>query len=205
MAGTLRITYGSTNKSFALVGEIPVRVKPRSGELLRQTAVVQRSDILDAPWSIVNISGLGVSRAGDFQKDADNRCWEMPSMQAWPGMVCLGPQPRTTTDVTGTRRTVGFLQFRNNLFSFADVAGSVTTETIQYWVASTRTWTDCTAVSDFNTAVGTNQGFPCIGMADQDGQTYALRTVFYNAGAARWQMVQSTNGTTWNNHTLGTC
>ena len=199
MAGsTLRITYGSTNKAFTLVGEIPVRVKPRTGETLRLTAVQKREDQLDAPWSIANISGLGVSRAGPFQADADNRCWEMPNMQAWPGMVCLAPQARTTTDVTGTRRTIGFLQFRNNLFAFADVAGSTTTETLQYWVASTGTWTDCTAVADFNTAIGgAAEGFPCVGMADQDGRAYALRTILIAHGTLRNQLIYSTDGTTW--------
>lgn len=192
----LVITQGANNYSFSDVTAIPVRIKPRTGETLRLTARQKRDDQLDAPWSVSNISGLGVSRAGDFQLDADNRCWEMVNMQAWPGMVCLGPAGRTTTDVAGTRQTIGFMQFRNNLFAFADVAGLVTTETIQTW-SVTGTWGDGTAVADFNTAVGTNQGFLCVGMVDQDGQAYALRTVFYNAGAARWQMVKSTDGTTW--------
>ena len=196
MAGILRITYGSTNKSFTLIGEIPVRDKPRAGELQRQTAVAQRSDIYDAPWSVANVSGLGVSRAGAFQQDADNRCWETLNMMLYPGMVCLAPAPRTTTDVTGTRQTIGFFQFRNNLFAFADVAGSTTTETIQKWNAN-GTWEDCTAVADYNATAGAGSGYLCVGMAEQDGRAYAMRTIFVLNGAARYQLIYTTDGTTW--------
>lgn len=196
MAGsTLRWTVGSTDRTLPIYAEMPARLKPRTGETYRQTGKLLRDDILDAPYSIENISGLGVSRAGAFQVDADNRCFEMPNMQAWPGMICLGPAPRTTTDVTGTRQTIGFFQFRNNLFAFADVAGTTSTETIQKWNVN-GTWGDSTAVADFNATVA-GSGFLTVGMTEQDGRCYALRTIFILNGAARYQLIYTTDGTTW--------
>lgn len=195
---TLNLVNGSTNYALLLDPDRPiiVRKKPDSGEIQKTIAQDRRLDQIDAPWSMSSWSGLGVSRAIQEMPDADNRLWELKNMMVWPGMMCLGPLGRTVTDVTGTRRTIGFFQFRNNLFMYADVAGSVTTETIQIW-ATSGTLTNATATADFNTAVATNQGFPCVGMDEQDGRAYALRTVFYNAGAARWQLQYTTDGTTW--------
>lgn len=192
---TLNIVIGSTNYSLPLVpGEPIVTVKkPDSGEIQKTVAILRRGDQLDAPWSMTGWSGLGVSRAVEVMPDADNRLWELRNMMVWPGMMCLGPLARTVTDVTGTRRTIGFFQFRNNLFMYADTTGSGTTESIQTW-ATSGTLGDATAVSDFNATAGAGSGFNCVGMCDQDGRAYALRATRVGT---QYQLIYSTNGTTW--------
>ena len=199
MSGILQITNGSTNYAFDGVTEIPIRIKPLTGETVRQTGKTVRDDLLDAPWHISSFYGLGMSHADSDvlgQAIADLRCWETKNIMAWwPGMWCLGPKAQVPTDITGTHRIKGFFQFRNNYFYFADVVESVTTESVAYWVAGTTTWTDCTVVADFNATVA-GSGFNCVGMAEQDGNIYALRDLFV-APAARYQLVRSTNGTTW--------
>ena len=201
MAGAnLLVTNQSTNYTFTDVAEIPIRIKPLTGETIRQTGKTIRDDLLDAPWHISSFYGLGMSHAASDvqgQAIADLRCWETKNLMAWwPGMWCLGPKAQTPTDISGTHKITGFYQFRNNYFYFADAVESVTTESIAYWVASTTTWTDCTAVADYN-AVHINQGFLCVGMTEQDGVVYAIRTIYHDQGGSFGQIISSANGTTW--------
>ena len=200
----VNLVLGATNYSFELAGPVRGTKKPDSGEIQKTVALQRRGDQLDAPWSMSNFTGLGVSRAVEAMEDADNRFFEGMNIQHWPGMWCLGPLGRTTTDITGVHRIRGFFQYPNNLFYFSDLPSSGTGETIATW-AATGTWTDATATADFNTTAGANSGFPCVGMAQRTSSVggtnanriYALRQSVVQNGAAFYQLMYSTNGTTW--------
>jgi len=202
---TLNLVNGSTNLTFPLDPKKPtlIRKKPDSGEIQKTIASARRVDQIDAPRSYSTYSGIGMSKivespvpAGSIgYTDPMNRTYEQKNIMAWwPGMFCLGPLARTVTDVTGTRQTIGFFQWRSALFAFANVAGSTTTESVQIW--DNTNFTDATCTLDYNTAVGSNVGFLCVGMTEQDGRVYALNTIF-NAPGARYQLIYSTNNTTW--------
>ena len=202
--GYVTLTIGSSNYSVKLDPDRPIviRKKPDSGEIQKTIASARRVDQIDAPRSIITHSGIGMSRivespvqSGAGYTDPQNRSYEQKNIMAWwPGMFCLGPLARTVTDVTGTRQTIGFFQWRSALFAFADVIGSTTTESVQIW--DNTNFTDATCTADYNTAAGSNVGFRCVGMAEQDGRVYALNTIF-NAPAARYQLIYATNNTTW--------
>lgn len=201
--GSLNIVRGSTNYSFDLMGPVSIVKKPDTGEIQKTVAVQRRLDQIDAPLHINHFSGLGVSRAVEAMQDADNRFWEGENIQHWPGMWCLGPLARTTTDKTGTHRVRGFFQYRNNFFYFDDLPSSGTGETIATW-ATTGTWTDATATSDFNATAGANSGFPCVGMCERSGNGasnslgFAIRQAAVQNGAAFYQLINTNSTpTTW--------
>src|SRR3990167_3351588 len=196
----LQITYGSTNRTFDLAGPpILVSTKPITGEIRRQTGQLVREDILDTPWSITNISGIGVSKAVKAMRDADNRAWEMKNIDAWPGYFCLGPKGQTTTDLSGTRQVLGFAEAISNAFYYAENT-TAAVENIAYFVGSTTTWTNCTATADWEAAITDNDGFPCRGIVDgADGRVYALRYLpdYAAGGSDVRQVMYSTDLTTW--------
>ncbi len=204
----LAITIGSTSYSFPIAGPVTVRLKPPTGETFRQTGTLQRSDQLDAPRSRSTLTGIGVSRivSDDILPNAALRAFETLGMDAWPGVVCLGPLGQTTTDIALARQVVGFAEGISKLFYFSENT-TAARENICYFVGSTATWTNATATADWEGTAGLNvDGFPCRAMWEHNdagtSKMYALRRTAISGGAGggsggQYQLMSSTNGTTW--------
>lgn len=200
MSGLLNIACNVTGSpfSFNLAAPVQITKKPDTGELQKITAIQQRSDLLDAPWSFMGLTGMAVPKA--YLREHDSYSFEEKNIDTrWAGMWCLGPKGRTTTDIANARRVTGYAEGLGALWYWA-TAGTASNENIAYLVASTATWTNATASADWVTTVGGSMQFPR-GMVSHNvsgaERLYAVVLIPVTAGGMWYQLIYTTDKTTW--------
>ena len=208
--GNLQITFGSTNRSYVLRGDIPVYLKPNRGELRAQTGVPVREEQIDAPVYIDSIRGLGVARTTPHVKNPDNRAFSAENvMTVFPGLVCMSPEKQASS-IPGETVSVEFTGIRTIMgetFVFGTAAATATDadEAILY-LNSSANWVDTTARDDVNDH--TDGTYIVSSMVEHKGRAYAalagtMQTEDVATGACRIIRTDVGGPTVWYNISTG--
>src|SRR3990167_8985894 len=183
--GVLAITQGSTNYAFALYDEEPnpqVTVKPVAGELQRQSGALTRDSQIDAPWSIMQATGIGEARNREYVQGG-SRVYDERNVQTyWTNfLVCLGPKKQTPTQsaLPSTYKVTqgaGFLEANGYFIVYGDASAGTNGEPAYYF--ATTTWTNCTLNADLTADVEN-----ITGMTYAEGYWWAVADQLQSDGA----------------------
>ena len=200
--GVLAITQGSTNYAFALYDEEPnpqVTVKPVAGELQRQSGALTRDSQIDAPWSIMQATGIGEARNREYVQGG-SRVYDERNVQTyWTNfLVCLGPKKQTPTQsaLPSTYKVTqgaGFLEANGYFIVYGDASAGTNGEPAYYF--ATTTWTNCTLNADLTADVEN-----ITGMTYAEGYWWAVADQLQSDGANNritYKCVGTSTPTAW--------